>query len=595
MTSSKIQKLDTTVANRIAAGEVVERPASVVKELVENALDAGSRKISIDIEKGGKRLIRVTDDGSGMNRDDAMMSLERHATSKLKQAEDLEKLATLGFRGEALPSIASVSLFRMQTREHKANEGTQISIEGGEVKEVRAAGGPAGTEIEIRTLFSHVPARRKFLKADGTEWGHIESYLIRAALCHPSVQWQWRHNGGRWQRYPVVETLDERIRQILGKPWVEDTLAVNPVDSSEVWNLRGRVSKPGRFRNNRQEQFWFINGRPVVHSGLQYALQEGYGQYLPKGSYPIAVLFIELPPEGVDINVHPAKREVRLRNETAVRRFVSESIDETLRQRSAPLVDSKSIVSDSIRTIANPPEPRVSASASLRISLEPEQKEWGHDLGLSPTEEPGIQPVSEQERERIEQIPLTMLGALHRDVLLAENEEGLVAILIQAAYERIYYEEILARFEKESGESQRLLVPITLEFSAEIRAFVEQAESYFVQAGISISSLGGGAFMVDALPPAAAAQDPERFVREVVDHLMNASNKGSTARRLQNEPIAEAIARQMSRGKYAESEAEVHWLIRRLHACDLPYTRPDGRPSMILLSRNELNRRFQID
>jgi DNA mismatch repair protein MutL len=618
--SGKIQVLDSIVANRIAAGEVVERPASVVKELVENALDAGARKITVDVEKGGKRLIRVTDDGAGMERDDAELSLQRHATSKVRTTEDIGHISTLGFRGEALPSIASVSLFKLSTRSAGCDEGTTIRVEGGAIKDITAAGIPVGTEIEVRTLFSHVPARRKFLKTDATEWGHIESLLRRCALCHPQVHWEWRHNAASWNRYPTVESLHDRIFQLFGKAWCEDTLPFTGQASRQGWSLTGRVSAPGNMRSSRNEQYWFINGRPVVHAGLVYALQEGFGAFISRGRYPVGVFFLGLPLEDVDVNVHPAKREVRLRNETAVRRMISEATNQLLRdwteaqhqQKNRATTAAKSThAATSAPSLArelqqnNPLTPPQKVELRIDVS-EPEQVEWqsdaesalGSTLRQVPANETSVETPDAESDDTADEPGdswLKLIGKTEPGLMLAENEEGIVLVHIQAAFERIYFEEMMERFAHEATESQALLIPVNMEFSPELAAFVNQAQGVLELAGISIASLGGNAFMVDALPAAVASRDPERFVRDVVNTLSESGDRKRTASKLQNEEVAAALARHMSRGRRTEGEAELNWLLSRLHRCDLPYARPDGRPTMILLSQNEFKRRFQVD
>lgn len=605
--SAKIHILDAVVANRIAAGEVVERPASVVKELVENALDAGASKITVDVEKGGRRLIRITDDGVGMTREDAELSIQRHATSKVRTTDDIGNISTLGFRGEALPSIASVSDFRMATRMADQSEGTELLVRGGELQEIRSAGVPVGTEIEVSRLFFHMPARRKFLKTDATEWGHIDGLLTRCALCHPVVHWEWRHNGGSWNRYPAVKTLDERILQLFGREWSDQTLALVETTTRHGWSFTGRVSVPENTRSHRNEQYWFINGRPIVHAGLAYALQEGFGAHISKGRHPAGVFFLKLPIEDVDVNVHPAKREVRLRNENAVRRLISETVNDLLQDwsrkkseaaRSKILANASRQDSDLVEVAAvEEAKPQV----KLRISRpEPEQVEWTDeetDATSAKDSEERNPPTAT--RPAAPETPagfgLQLFGKAEPGLILAQNDEGLVLIHIQAAFERIYYEELMERFTRERSESQALLVPVQLDFSAEQTAFVQQAKSHLQQAGISIDSLGGNTFIVDALPAAVSSRDPQQFVYEVVETLSQSSDRARTASKLENSQVAAAIARHMSRGRRAEGEAEWTWLLNRLYQCELPYTRPDGRPTMTMLSQHELKRRFQVD
>src|SRR5277367_4054611 len=363
---NRIRLLSEQVANQIAAGEVIERPASVVKELVENALDAQASRVTIEIQAGGRSLIRVTDDGIGMSRDDALLCLERHATSKIQKAEDLASIATLGFRGEALPSIASVSRFTLITREREGNspEGTQITVNGGTIAEVKAAGSATGTSIEVRQLFFNLPARRKFLRTEETEAAHIQHYLTLAALAFPEVAFTFVKDGRNvWQLPGVksgaatssrIDALRERLRALLGD---EKLLSVNFSASLEensrheeteisfetalpeksgienrkskiqIWGL---IGSPGVSRATRDGQFVFVNRRPVENRGINYALIEGYHTSLMKGRYPACCLFLEIDPAAVDVNIHPAKREVKFHREFEVRKLVAQAVKETL-------------------------------------------------------------------------------------------------------------------------------------------------------------------------------------------------------------------------------------------------------------------------
>ena len=366
---NRIKLLSEQVANQIAAGEVVERPASVVKELVENSLDAGAKKVTVEVQSGGRSLVRVTDDGLGMSRDDALLSLERHATSKIQRAEDLSAIATMGFRGEALPSIASVSRFTLTTRErdNASPEGTQIIVAGGKIAEVKAAGSAAGTSVEVRQLFFNLPARRKFLRAEETEAAHIQHYLTLAALAFPEVAFTFQKDGRLiWQLPPHpargdgaavssrIESLRERLRALLGEEkWLavnfsasleedfqpEETeisfevalpdkpKIVNRKSQIQIWGL---IGSPGVSRATRESQFIFVNRRPVENRGINYALIEGYHTSLMKGRYPVCCLFLEMDPAAVDVNVHPAKREVKFHHEGDIRKFVAQAIRETL-------------------------------------------------------------------------------------------------------------------------------------------------------------------------------------------------------------------------------------------------------------------------
>ena len=358
---NRIRLLPEHVANQIAAGEVIERPASVVKELVENSLDAQAAHVQVEVQAGGRSLVRVIDDGLGMSRDDALLCLERHATSKIRKAEDLAAIATLGFRGEALPSIASVSRFTLVTRERDSDspEGTQVVISGGKMLEVKAAGSASGTSVEVRQLFFNLPARRKFMRTEETESAHIQHYLILAALAYPEVAFTFQRDGRVMWQLPAIKTsgdlparlaaLRDRLRALYGdeqkllkvdystqfySPEEPDT-AISPVPShgsepGTLFRLWGFIGAPGVSRSTRQDQHLFVNRRPVENRGLNFALLEGYHTALMKGRYPVACLFLEIDPAAVDVNIHPAKREVRFHRETEVRRMVAQAIRQTL-------------------------------------------------------------------------------------------------------------------------------------------------------------------------------------------------------------------------------------------------------------------------
>ncbi len=326
----QIRILSDRVANQIAAGEVIERPAAVVKELVENALDAGATRIEVEFQQGGRALMRVEDNGSGMSRDDALLSLERHATSKLAETADLDRLSTFGFRGEALPSIASVSRFTLQTRFGDAEGGTEIVMNGGKFVHVRDCGRPVGTTVEVAHLFHPVPARRKFLKTDRTEAAHIVSSVRLYALASPGVAFTLVEDGQVIFRSPACPSLRERVMEIYGRQLGDELIPIEAQEGSQ--RLGGLIGRPGVSRSTRHELITFVNSRPVDSRALNYALLESYRESLPKGRYPVAFVFLECDPAAVDVNVHPAKREVRFRDEPAVRGFVIRSVLGRLRE-----------------------------------------------------------------------------------------------------------------------------------------------------------------------------------------------------------------------------------------------------------------------
>ena len=407
---NRIRLLPEQVANQIAAGEVVERPASVVKELVENSLDAAATRVSVEIQAGGRSLIRVIDDGTGMSRDDALLCLERHATSKIRRAEDLAVIATMGFRGEALPSIGSVSRFTLTTRERDStsHEGTQIVVSGGKILEVKAAGTAPGTGVEVRQLFFNLPARRKFLRTEETEAAHIQHYLTLAALAFPEVAFTFQKDGRLLWQLPALKTgtdvatrlasLRDRLRALYGGDQkllpVDFSAAVSAPSQSEEHEggdsslrLWGFIGAPGVSRATREDQHLFVNRRPVENRGLNYALLEGYHTALMKGRFPVCCLFLEIHPAAVDVNIHPAKREVKFHQEGEVRRRVADAVRQTLLSFHSPGAELQGQRSDA-RTQTS--EPAATASVPPGISIE-QRSLPNLPAGLQP---PSIEPVA---------------------------------------------------------------------------------------------------------------------------------------------------------------------------------------------------------
>ena len=575
--SQRIRLLAEVVANRIAAGEVVERPASVVKELVENSLDAGAKKVEISIERGGRSLIRVTDDGHGMGPEDALLALERHATSKIREASDLLGIRTFGFRGEALPSIASVSRFTLKTREAEAAEGTEVVIDGGKVIRAGQTGCPSGTSIEVRQLFSHVPGRRKFLRTEETEWGHIEQGIRLTALARPDVSWVLRRDGAVFWQDTARKGLEERLTAVFGKEWKGSVLPLDVEDGG--MRLRGYIGRPGVSRATRAEQILFVNGRPVQSMSLNAALLEGYHNALMRGRFPVAVLFLEVDPAGVDVNVHPAKREVRFRQDGDIRRFVSGAVAEVLRGGAvgplpmAPVTNHGLAGLSTTHSTSNQPSPLLSASLTTPPPVE-------RSLGLKVESAPGI-PTGWR-----------YLGVIDHLYIVAEKEGGAVLIDQHAAHERILFEQLLRQVAQEEVSGQRLLYPVTVEFPPVQAQFLKNQVDELGRVGLGISSMGGNSFLIDALPPRIKTLAVEEFVRGVVADLEVGGAGTRKDRKLSEEVIAKTVCRHAIKANDRLTEQEGVRLLADLLACELPYTCPHGRPTMILLSKAELERKF---
>jgi DNA mismatch repair protein MutL len=575
--SQRIRLLAEVVANRIAAGEVVERPASVVKELVENSLDAGAKKVEVSVERGGRSLIRVTDDGHGMGPEDALLALERHATSKIREASDLLGIRTFGFRGEALPSIASVSRFTLKTREADAAEGTEVVIDGGKVVRAGQTGCPAGTSIEVRQLFSHVPGRRKFLRTEETEWGHIEQGIRLTALARPNVSWVLRRDGAVFWQDTARESFEERLIAVFGKEWRGSVLPLDVEDGG--MSLRGVLGRPGVSRATRAEQILFVNGRPVQSMSLNAALLEGYHNALMRGRFPVAVLFLEVDPSGVDVNVHPAKREVRFRQDGDIRRFVSGAVAEVLRGGAVgplpmPAISGGSFPSlSATHSTSNQPSPLLSASLARVGGEEP-------TLGLEVESKRGI-PAGWR-----------FVGVIDHLYVVAEKDGGAVLIDQHAAHERILFEQLLKQVAQEEVAGQRLLYPVTVEFPPVQAQFLKNQVDELGRVGLGISSMGGNSFLIDALPPRIKTLAVEEFVRGVVADLEMGGTSTRNDRKLSEDVIAKTVCRHAIKANDRLTEEEAIRLLGDLLGCELPYTCPHGRPTMILLSQAELERKF---
>jgi DNA mismatch repair protein MutL len=596
---SRIRLLPEILASQVAAGEVIERPASVVKELVENSIDAGARKIEVSVRRGGISLIRVVDDGCGMDRDDSLLSLERHATSKIRTAADLAAIATLGFRGEALPSIASVSRFRLTTREPQAVAGTEIIVAGGRIETVRDGGEAPGTQIEVRSIFYNLPARRKFLRSENTESRNIEHQLHLQATGHPEIAFVFVRDERVVFQLPAAASLTDRIRDLHGKDLVDRLLGVEePKDHAAGIRIRGLIGQAGVSRQTRAQQLVFVNGRAIESPVLSAALREGYHTALMKGQFPVTFLFLDLDPAAVDVNVHPAKREVRFRDPNSVREAVVETVRRTLesgrrdwqqqfQRPAAPTVPTpqKHIPPSPVeqRHFVNPAGGRVMPS---------------HSEGRQHTRLPETSGITEPGFKREEAIDVAhssqqfqIIGILNKLYVLMENQEGLVLVDQHAAHERILFEELRRRMEEQGVPSQRLLLAQTFELAPRDAEWVERNAATLQKMGIGIEPFGQNAFKIDSLPTFLDVSDPVTFMRKVIDGLKSASD-GSSAMRLGEEMIAKTVCRHAVKANDPLRYLEVEKLITDLLECDLPYCCPHGRPTMIQISHSELEKKF---
>jgi DNA mismatch repair protein MutL len=565
---NRIRLLSEHVANQIAAGEVVERPASVVKELVENALDAEARQITVTVRDGGRSAIVVTDDGYGMSRDDALLALERHATSKIHKAEDLAGIQTLGFRGEAVPSIAAVSRFTLTTRERGTLSGTRIEINAGKIQSVTDTGTAEGTTIEVRNLFFNLPARRKFLRTPPTETAHVEHIVTLCALAHPAVAFRLTLDDREVFHLAPSRELLPRLRELYGKQLAEQLVPVRW--EKEGIRVHGFVGKPGVSRADRSQQHLFVNGRPVESRGLSYALREGYHTALMRGQFPVTFLFVAVEPATVDVNIHPTKREVRFRDEYAVRQ----------------------VVIDAVRAAI---EPQGVTPKALPVGF--------RDQDAAPTQTLPVfsMPVATSHEQPMMELPGTevettegqwrILGAIGELYVIVESPEGLVLLDQHAAHERVLFEKMLKDLTGDVAPSQKLLLPQTLELEARDAEFLRSNLKTLQKLGVGISEFGDKTFLVDALPPYFPVADIGQLFRDIVDEVRQTGEQVH-ARRLTEDKIATTVCRHAVKAHDPLRGEELRGLLQQLHRCDLPYTCPHGRPTMIQLSYAELEKKF---
>ncbi len=664
----RIRVLPDHVANQIAAGEVVDRPASVVKELLENALDAGATRIRVEVEAGGRKLIRISDDGQGMNRDDALLAFERHATSKLRTSEDLLSIATLGFRGEALPSIASVARVTLETATDEDAAGTHIEIAGGKIHHVDDAALPRGTTITVADLFFNTPARRKFLRAESTELSHVTALVTHYALVHPEKHFELVSASHTLVSAPPVTRTAERIFQIFGKdtlaqllpvaaetrlehvglpeppPWKKDPDA--PAPQPGMLRLSGFYSKPELQKLNRNSIYIFINKRLIRDRLLMHAITEAYRNIIPPTSFPVVLLFLEMPPEEVDVNVHPAKTEVRFRQQTMVHDFVRDSLRRALFEarpaagfRAA--LDSAPVASPSLMPPGTSPLPGQPESASITVrdaeafeltprpvAPVPGRLDFGAAAGMAEaavwqetaaalldgTAQAGAAEITangstratfatETEQVEAEQSAATLnqlgllkpLGQLRESFILATGEDGLWIIDQHVAHERILFEKILRERKVESIQRQRLLMPLLVELKPwQMVVFARIAEE-LERNGFEVEPFGPQTLAVKAAPVGLDGKELERMLTEVIEQSGNPTEEAR-----QNEDL-DALKTRIAASLACHSAIKVNtpldpqrmeWLLVELAKTEHPTSCPHGRPIALRYSWKEILRAF---
>jgi DNA mismatch repair protein MutL len=669
----RIHVLPEHVANKIAAGEVVERPASVVKELLENALDAGATRIKINIEAGGKKLIQITDNGCGMVRDDAMLAFERHATSKIKDAEDLLSVATLGFRGEALPSIASVSRLRLETCAEKASAGTILEINGGKMARVEEAGLPEGTSITIRDLFFNTPARKKFLKAESTELSHIASLVTHYALAHPEKHFELHSATNAMLVAPPVAGYSERVYQVFGKETLDQLIplaavqplehvglpqpppwrrkekedgnegAAGPVDPGEM-RLHGFVSKPEIQKLNRNSIFVFVNGRLIRDRLVQHGLTEAYRNIIPPTVYPVVLLFLELPPGEVDVNVHPSKTEVRFRQPTLMHDFVRDTVRAALmKARPAPQFTTEIHAhatagsgltpgareweppSDLASVSGAPARPHyepmsgfalqapaaqpvsarfqfeggiaVEANAAIPVARGLESRfdeaipEIVPDNGCAPALD-ASENTGEEESTLASLSTLRPLGQIRNSFILAVNEDGLWIVDQHVAHERVLFERILKQRTAQKVESQRLLMPIVLELSPAQQAVFAEIADELQHNGFEAEPFGARSVAVKVAPAGVDAAAVEHMLHELLDQISR-EEQSLNLEKIRARIAASIACHAAIKVNMPLEQNKMDWLLTELAKTDHPMSCPHGRPVVLRYSVKDIQKAFK--
>jgi len=591
-----IRQLPEVLINQIAAGEVVERPASVVKELVENALDAGAQRIDIDLEEGGVRLIRIRDDGGGIAPEQLPLAVSRHATSKIASIDDLESVATLGFRGEALPSVASVSRFRLVSRARDAQHGAELRIDGGTLSEVAPQAHPQGTTVEVRDLFYNVPARRKFLRAERTELAHIEDWLRTLALARPDVELRVTHNGKPSRRWKGEGDLlsELRLHEALGEDFARNVLRVD--HSAAGMRLHGWIAQPAYNRASTDQQYLYVNGRSVRDRNVAHAVRQAYSDVLFHGRHPAYVLFLELDPRGVDVNVHPAKHEVRFRESRLVHEFVYRALHAALAETRAGNGQAVSGANTGAAAQAWPlSQAPQQQPMGLRVSDAPAAyaalyAPRGGDAGMPsaplsamsamPADAPGGMP------------PLGFaIAQLHGIYILAENAEGLIVVDMHAAHERIGYEALKTAHDGAGLRTQPLLVPSSLAVSEREADVAEREAQTLLELGFEVQRSGPQSLLLRSVPALLAQGDVEALLRDVLTDLRE---HGSTRRIADTRDalLATMACHGAVRANRRLSLPEMNALLRAMEVTERSGQCNHGRPTWTTFNLAEIDKWF---
>ena len=606
---TKIRILPDILSNKIAAGEVVERPGSVVKELVENALDAQSSHVLVEIENGGKSLIRISDNGCGMGHDDALLAIERFATSKIYNDHDLFNINTLGFRGEAIPSIASVSRFTLVTRDNLSDSGISITIDGGKLIKVSETGAPIGTMVSVRQLFFNTPARRKFLKTTNTEMGYIADTVSSMAMAHPAVQFRLTHNGKEVKRLSSVSDALDRVSQVIGDTLKKDLYPIN--FSNDIVNISGAIASPRFNRSTSRAIFIYVNGRYIRDRMVQHAIFQGYGQRLMKGQFPVAVLFLKVPTQSVDVNVHPTKHEVRFSEQKKIYDSVQFVVGETLKRRENSIqwpvhkddqpdpvrilessdkftqtIDQRSTSDPFPKPIARSNTPKNTPNAAAL----PETFPISHIREIEPKHSDPIQKqqILWQKRQFSD---LKVIGQFHNTYILLEYDQGLILLDQHAAHERILYESLKKRSSEIKQGSQQLLIPETFDMGFSESDLLEKIIPSFEDIGLYIEPFGGNTFVVKALPALLEGKEIQPLIREIIEKILETGISRDITSTMDTSYKLMACHGAIRAGQKL-SEVQIKGILQQLDECETPSNCPHGRPTWIRWELKFLEKSF---
>lgn len=609
--ANRITLLDEHTANRIAAGEVVERPASVVKELVENSIDAGASQITVTLEDGGKELIKVTDNGCGMTRDDAVLSLQRHATSKIQDAEDLDAIATLGFRGEALPSIASVSVIELITRHEDAPDGVRLEVEAGTITNLESVGAAQGTSISVRKLFFNTPARLKFLKTAQTELSHITEIIGWFAMAYPSIHFRLIHNSREVLASPATGSRLNSITQVLGKDTAKHMVPIG--FETPAMRVEGYISNPSLTRINRREQVFFVNGRPIRSKTIIHALDQAYRGLLQPGRYAIAVVFVNVAPELVDVNVHPTKAEVKFSSENEIHSAVHRAVNEALMGGAAA-----PIITDATRRPEQLSTPRGEEHASTQGTLMPKTTMdvaafqevlaarrtealsetvnddpfiWEKGSGV-PVEESPVPEADFDAARAVALRGLSVIGQARATYIIAQCDDGILVIDQHVAHERVLFDRMIESSREQGPAIQGLIVPVTLSLSPRESAVISQRSAELRKAGFDLEEFGANTYIMRGAPAAVKPQDAEPILHDTIQELVDLSIAKHLIVRPDQVLITASCKMAVKAGETLSME-EMTRLVDDLMKCENPFVCPHGRPIIVSLSNWELDRKFR--